>query len=69
MSYKRMEQSKNRWKEKAKNKAKENKELKKQNIKLSGKLEQAIKKLQKQKKPTSGAQAAPQKPAKEEKKT
>ena len=69
MSYERMEQSKNRWKEKAKNKAKENRELKKQHKKLSEKLNQAIKKLQKHKEPTSGAQAAPRKPAQEEKKS
>ena len=68
MSYKRMEQSKNRWKEKAKNKAKENRELKKQNKKLSEKLQQATNKLQKHKGPTSGAQATSQKPAQDEKK-
>lgn len=68
MSYKRTEQSKNIWKQKAKNKGEEVRELKKQMKKLSEQLHQAKNELQKQKKPTSGAQAALQKPAKEEKK-
>ncbi len=69
MSYRRKEQSKNRWKQKAKKKGEEVRELKKQNKKLSEKLVQAIKKLQKHKEPTSGAEAALQKPAKDEKKS
>ena len=69
MSYKSIEQSKNRWKQKAKNKGKEVRELKKQMKKLSEQLHQAKKELQKHKKPTNGAQAAPQKPAQEEKKS
>ena len=68
MSYRRMDQSKNRWKQKAKRKGKENRELKKQVKKLTEQLYQAKGGLQKNKKPTNGAQAAPQKPAKKEKK-
>jgi len=64
-----MEQSKNRWKQKAKNKGEEVRELKKQMKNLSEQWHQAKKELQKHKKPTSGAQAAPQKPAQEEKKS
>ena len=69
MSYKRMEQSKNRWKQKAESKGKENRKLKKQVEKITEKLSQAKRELQKYKKSTSGAQAAPQKPAQEEKKS
>ncbi len=65
MSYRRMEQSKNRWKEKAKSKAKENRELKRLVKKLFGRLSQAKGELDK----CNGAQAAPEKPAKEEKKS
>ena len=68
MSYKRIEQSKNRWKQKAKNKGKEVRELKEKMKKLSEQLNQAKNELQKHKEPTSGAQAAPQKPAQDEKK-
>jgi len=67
MSYRRMDQSKNRWKQKAKRKGKENRELKKQVKKLTEQLYQAKGELQKNKKPTNGAQAAPKKPAKEKK--
>ncbi|MBA7542609.1 hypothetical protein ES705_34933 [subsurface metagenome] len=69
MSNRRMEQSKNSWKQKAKSKGKEVRELKKQMKKLFEQLHQAKKELQKHKIPTSGAQAAPRKPAKEEKKS
>jgi len=68
MSYKRMEQSKNRWKQKAKRKGTENRELKKHVKKLTEQLCQAKGEFQKYKKQTSGVQAAPQKPAQEEKK-
>jgi len=63
-----MEQSRNKWKQKAKNKGNENRELKKQVKKLSGRLKQVKKEHQEDTKRTSGAQAAAQKPAKEEKK-
>ena len=69
MSYRRMEQSKNRWKQKAKRKGAENRELKKQVKKLTGQLNQTKGKLQEYTKPTSGVQTAPQKPDKEEKKS
>lgn len=65
MSYRRMEQSKNGWKQKAKSKAKENRELKRKVKKLTEQLNQAKGELQKY----NGAQAAPKKPAKEEKKS
>ncbi len=57
MSDRRMEESKNRWKQKAKNKAAENRELKKHLKKLTEKLNQANEELQKYKTPTGGVQA------------
>ena len=70
MSDRRTEQSKNRWKQKAKRKGTENRELKKQMKKLTEQLCQAKRELQNYKKQTNGVQAAaPQKPTKEEKKS
>ena len=69
MSYRRMEQSRNRWKKKAKNKGKSVRELKKQVKKLTGRLNQVKEELQEYTKPTNGVQATPQKPAKEEKRS
>ena len=69
MSDRRMEESKNRWKEKAKNKAAENRGLKKHLKKLTEKLNQANEELQKYKNPTGGVKATLRKPGKEEKKS
>lgn len=69
MSDRRMEESKNRWKQKAKNKAAENRELKKHLKKLTEKLNQANEELQKYKTPTGGVQATLRKAAEEEKKS
>ena len=69
MSYRRMEQSRNRWKKKAKNKGDAVRELKKQVKKLTGRLNQVKEELQEYTKPASGVQAKPKKPAKEEKKS
>jgi len=64
-----MEESKNRWKQKAKRKGVENRALKKQVKKLSEQLNRAKGELQKYKKPASDVQEVPEKPAKEEKKS
>jgi len=68
MSYKRMEESKSKWKEKAKSKGAENRKLKKHLKKLTEKLNQAKEELEKYKNPPSGAKASQRKPAKEENK-
>ena len=64
MSYRRKEQSRARWKQTAKNRGKELRKVKKRMKKLTKKFNQAQRELQKYKEPTSGAQAAPQKPTK-----
>ena len=67
MSDRRIEESKNRWKQKAKKKAAENRELKKHLKKLAEKLNQAKTELQKYKHPAGGVKAALKKPSEEKK--
>ena len=67
MSYRKMERSRNKWKQKAKNKGGAVRELKKQVKKLTGRLNQVKEELLEYTKPPSGVKAAPQKPAKEKK--
>ena len=69
MSDRGMKDSKNRWKEKAKRKGAENRELKKHLKRLTEKLNQAKEELQKYKNLTNGTRATQRKPAKEEKKS
>lgn len=68
MSDKRMEESRTKWKQKAKLKAAENRGLKKHLKRLTEKLDQAQEELQKYKNPTGEVIATVRSSAKDEKK-
>ena len=69
MSDKMMEESRTKWKQKAKLKAAENRKLKKHLKRLTEKLNQAQEELQKYQNPTSEVKDTFRSPAKDEKKS